>query len=134
MAVRDIVNYYNEVANQYLDMKHELEDFTELAKKGMFEPERLDAIKDSVKPLMQNYETLSYIMFLLNKPTKKSKWERYEKTNRKRTSQMKSKDEVIKNWSVNRVFMPSLEKEIRDERVKGWNKAVKYAYGWAKED
>ena len=27
-----------------------------------------------------------------------------------------------------------LEKELRDERVKGWNKAVKYAYGWAKEE
>ena len=46
----------------------------------------------------------------------------------------KSKEDVIKNWSVNRVFMPTLEKELRDERVKGWNKAVKYAYGWAKEE
>ena len=46
----------------------------------------------------------------------------------------KSKEEVIKNWSVNRVFIPVLEKEERDERVKGWNKAVKYAYGWAKEE
>jgi len=46
----------------------------------------------------------------------------------------KNKEDVIKNWSVNRVFMPALEKEIRDERVKGWNKAVKYAYGWAKEE
>ncbi|MBR5595838.1 MAG: glycerol kinase GlpK [Lachnospiraceae bacterium] len=46
----------------------------------------------------------------------------------------KSKEEVIKNWSVNRIFMPSLEKEVRDKRVKGWNKAVKYAYEWAKEE
>ena len=46
----------------------------------------------------------------------------------------KSKEDVIQNWSVNRVFMPVLEKQIRDERVKGWNKAVKYAYGWAKDE
>ena len=46
----------------------------------------------------------------------------------------KSKEDVIKNWSVNRVFMPTLDKEIRDERVKGWNKAVKYAYSWAKDE
>ena len=46
----------------------------------------------------------------------------------------KSKEDVIQNWSVNRIFMPTLEKEVRDQRVKGWNKAVKYAYGWAKED
>ena len=30
--------------------------------------------------------------------------------------------------------MPTLEKELRDKRVKGWNKAVKYAYSWAKEE
>ena len=46
----------------------------------------------------------------------------------------KNKEEVVHNWSVNRVFMPGLEKEVRDKKVKGWNKAVKYAYGWAKED
>ena len=46
----------------------------------------------------------------------------------------KSKEDVIHNWSVNRIFMPTLENEVRNQRVKGWNKAVKYAYGWAKED
>ena len=46
----------------------------------------------------------------------------------------KSKEDVIKNWSVSQVFIPMLEKEERNERVKGWNKAVKYAYGWAKEE
>lgn len=45
-----------------------------------------------------------------------------------------SKEEVIKNWAIDQTFKPSIEKEQRDVMVKGWEKAVKYAYGWAKEE
>lgn len=45
-----------------------------------------------------------------------------------------SKEDVIKNWAIDRVFAPMLEEESRTRRVNGWNKAVKYSYGWAKED
>lgn len=45
-----------------------------------------------------------------------------------------NKEEVIKNWTSDRTFKPSIEDEDRARRIKGWNKAVKYAYGWAKED
>lgn len=44
------------------------------------------------------------------------------------------KEEVMKNWAIDEVFKPKISEENRLERVKGWNKAVKYAYGWAKED
>lgn len=46
----------------------------------------------------------------------------------------KNKDEVVKNWAVDRTFIPSISEEDRSARIKGWNKAVKYAYGWAKEN
>lgn len=45
-----------------------------------------------------------------------------------------SKDDVIKNWEIDRVFEPAISAEERESRVKGWNKAVKCSYGWAKED
>lgn len=45
-----------------------------------------------------------------------------------------SKEDVIKNWIGNQKFEPSISEEKRTEKIKGWNKAVKYAYGWAKED
>ena len=45
-----------------------------------------------------------------------------------------SKEDVVKNWSIDRTFEPSLTEEVRTKRIKGWNKAVKYSYGWAKED
>jgi glycerol kinase len=45
-----------------------------------------------------------------------------------------SKEDVIKNQQLDRVFTPNMAKEDRLAKRKGWNKAVKYAYGWAKEE
>lgn len=45
-----------------------------------------------------------------------------------------SKEEVLDNWKSDRTFTPSILEEEREKRVKGWKKAVKYAYGWAKEE
>ena len=45
-----------------------------------------------------------------------------------------SKEEVLENWSIDKTFVPVIEEKKRDMMIKGWNKAVKYAYGWAKED
>ena len=46
----------------------------------------------------------------------------------------KNKQDVIRNWTIDRTFSPSISEEARKSKIKGWNKAVKYAYGWAKED
>jgi len=45
----------------------------------------------------------------------------------------KNKEEVRKNWTVNKTFQPQISDAERQEKLKGWNKAVKYAYGWARE-
>lgn len=45
-----------------------------------------------------------------------------------------NKEDVIKNQQMERVFRPNITEEERAQKMKGWNKAVKYAYGWAKDD
>ncbi|WP_394926550.1 glycerol kinase GlpK [uncultured Robinsoniella sp.] len=45
-----------------------------------------------------------------------------------------NKESVIQNWQVDRVFKPAMAEQERLGKIKGWNKAVKYAFGWAKED
>lgn len=45
----------------------------------------------------------------------------------------KNKEDVIKNQQIERVFHPAITQEERDQKMKGWNKAVKYAFGWAKD-
>ena len=46
----------------------------------------------------------------------------------------KNKEDVLKNWAIDRTFEPEIPEEERNKKIKGWNKAVKYAYGWAKEE
>ena len=44
-----------------------------------------------------------------------------------------NKEDVVRNRAIDRVFHPEITAEERAEKVKGWNKAVKCAYGWAKD-
>lgn len=45
----------------------------------------------------------------------------------------KDLEDIRKNWISDRIFSPAFEEENRIKRIQGWHKAVKYAYGWAKE-
>jgi glycerol kinase len=45
-----------------------------------------------------------------------------------------SKEDVIANWAVDKVFNPVLSATERDAKINGWHKAVKYSFGWAKEE
>lgn len=45
-----------------------------------------------------------------------------------------SKEDVIANWAIDRVFDPQMDDDNRQKLLKGWKKAVKCSYGWAKED
>jgi len=46
----------------------------------------------------------------------------------------KNTDEILENWSEDRLFVPSMEENVRTEMLKGWKKAVSHAYGWANND
>ncbi|MGN0738565.1 MAG: glycerol kinase GlpK, partial [Treponema sp.] len=46
----------------------------------------------------------------------------------------KDTDEIKSNWKVEKIFKSSVSDENREQRLKGWHKAVKYAMGWAKDD
>ena len=43
-----------------------------------------------------------------------------------------SKEDVIKNWSVDQEFKPQMEDKAREENLKGWAQAVAATRGWAK--
>ena len=46
----------------------------------------------------------------------------------------KDKEDVRKNQKIARVFEPDMSEEERQKKMKGWNKAIKYAFGWARDD
>jgi glycerol kinase len=44
-----------------------------------------------------------------------------------------TKEDVIKNWQVSKIFDPQMNQETRTKLADGWHRAVKCSYGWAKE-
>lgn len=45
----------------------------------------------------------------------------------------KNQEEVKENQEIDRIFTPELDEKTRRTMVRGWEKAVRYAYGWARE-
>ena len=79
MAVKHIVEYYNQVCDQYLLLQEELKDFQKEVENGLVEPERIETLKQVIEPVKNNYMTLSWIMYLLNQPQRDSKERAYQK-------------------------------------------------------
>ena len=46
----------------------------------------------------------------------------------------KSRDDVLKNRAIDRVFHPQISDTARAARIAGWKKAVRCSAGWAKEN
>ena len=46
------------------------------------------------------------------------------------TGYWQSREEIEKNWQLSHRFVPSMSDAIRQERLKGWDKAVRCALMW----
>ena len=46
----------------------------------------------------------------------------------------KNKEDVIRNWQIDRVFASGMEEAARKRAIAGWNRAVKCSYRWAREE
>ena len=44
------------------------------------------------------------------------------------------KEDVIRNWAVERIFLPDMTEAEREKELKGWRQAVRTTFGWAKEN
>ena len=81
MAIRDVKEYYFKMLSQYMEMKADLADFEQALKDGFITEEQMQAAFAEVDKVQQNYERLSYIMYLLNLPNRKSKQKKYNVMN-----------------------------------------------------
>lgn len=83
MARKHFDDYYNKVYKQLYSLEQVFNDMTEELKNNMIEPERVEQLKKTIEPIKNSYHTLSYIKYLLDKPTKKQKHKRYDIQNKK---------------------------------------------------
>ena len=45
-----------------------------------------------------------------------------------------SPEEVVKTWAIDQICMPKIEAGKREKMLRGWKRAVRCAFGWAKDE
>lgn len=98
MARKDFDQYYNQICNQYFELQKVMKDLSEEVSNGMIEPERIEQLKQTIVPVENNYRTLGYIKYLLDKPTRKSKHAKYKQRNKKLLEQCegRTQEDLVK--------------------------------------
>lgn len=83
MARKDFDKYYNQVCGQFFALNEVFDELSREVAQGMVEPERQKQLELTIAPIRNSYQTLSYIKYLLDKPTRKEKEPRYKRMNKK---------------------------------------------------
>lgn len=92
MSVKDVKEYYDQITADYMEMVESLKEMEELAAQDIVNPDKITELKNAIEPIKNNYLRISYIMFLLNQPTRKEKQERYKNQNKKFLNNIKQKE------------------------------------------
>lgn len=88
MSVKALELEYQKVVDQYQEMISDIQDIEKDANNGLCDPELVDRLKEQIKPIKQNYEWWSYVMYILHQPQRKQKQEKYKKIRRKYIQQL----------------------------------------------
>ena len=83
MARKDVLTYYKQVEEQYLEMLQDAKDYDEAYKNGQITEEQFNQAVKSLEIVKINYERLSFVIFLLNAPARDKKKAKYNKMNSK---------------------------------------------------
>ena len=83
LSKKDVEKYFDTLNAQYHEFTEELTDFEELCRQKIVAPEVVENAKKQFLVVKDNWERLNYVMYLLNKPVKKSKHDTYNRQNKK---------------------------------------------------
>ena len=120
MSVKHVLDYYNQVGDDYLEMRENLKDMEEALANKLVTPEQVEQIQQMLQPLMVNYQTLSYIVYLLKLPRKEVKKERDVKL-KKRLLELagnRTQENVLKE---DKETIELLKQKIAEEKADGRN-------------
>lgn len=113
MALRDVKDYYFKMLAQYLEMKADMADFEQALKDGFITEDQLQAAIEEVDKVKQNYERLSYIMYLLDLPNKKSKKGKHNNINKKLVTEFKNRQADTESIELeNRCALKAFKEEM----------------------
>lgn len=101
MAVKHVKEYYNKVADQYVEMLDNLKEMQEAYELGQVSQEQLENLKKIVEPLKSNYERISWIMYLLAIPQRDNKVKKWKKQDYMRVSEIPEENSLDTTFDEN---------------------------------
>ena len=115
MAARDVKEYYFKLIAQKAELEADLADFEEALKNGFITEEQMQAAKDELIPYQINLDRLTYIMYLLELPNRKTKKAKFAKQNKKILNELeKRKADEQSVISENKSALDAFRKEVKE--------------------
>ena len=115
MAVKDVKEYYFKLIAQKAELEADLADFEEALKSGFITEEQMQAAKDELIPYQINLDRLTYIMYLLELPNRKTKKAKFAKQNKKILNELeKRKADERSVISENKSALDAFRKEVKE--------------------
>ena len=113
MSKKHFEEYLESVKKSYLGMERVFKAYQEECEKNMTPPEVLEQMQATMRPIVDTYNSLLYVKYLLDMPNKKSKTARYTKS---QSSFLNSIDDKYKKEAVlerNEELLNKAEEEVR---------------------
>jgi hypothetical protein len=115
MAVKDVKEYYFKLIAQKAELEADLADFEEALKNGFITEEQMQAAKDELIPYQINLDRLTYIMYLLELPSRKTKKAKFTKQNKKILDELKKRNADEQSViSENKSALDAFRKEVKE--------------------
>lgn len=115
MAIKDVKEYYFKLIAQKAELEADLADFEEALKNGFITEEQMQAAKDELVPYQINLDRLTYIMYLLELPTRKAKKAKFTKQNKKILDELKKRNADEQSViSENKSALDAFRKEVEE--------------------
>ena len=116
MAKKDVEKYFRQVTQQNMEAQQDLSDM-ENSHDTLYPEEVAENIRVMAKSINETYQLLSWVMYLLNKPTKKSGLRAYEKHTQKMRNALdhnKTQVAVVKSNKEKLKLITEAKKHGRD--------------------
>ena len=115
MAVKDVKEYYFKLIAQKAELEADLADFEEALKSGFITEEQMQAAKDELVPYQINLDRLTYIMYLLELPNRKTKKAKFAKQNKKILDELGKRNANEQSViSENKSALDAFRKEVKE--------------------
>lgn len=119
MALKDVKKYYLKLQKEYVEGKENMDYMINEFKEGKVNKDTFDNFELYYKSLKENYDKISYIMYLFNVPARDSKKDKYDKRNYNKDMVKYFKDNKVSKedtYAENEYALTKLREIVRKEK------------------